>query len=165
MVSRLTCRFRQFVTFCSTKISQIEYEYRFSRPFLSPLHSISSIFNSISSGEAYCVRILSSISSNCHSYSESFFVIQMLKKWSLQIRQLSLKFVSQSLPLSELGMLGSDSSFFFLLQTNSLFCHSNSSSVIWAFISGRRFLSDFLTKINANRRNRLNNYRYCPPMS
>ena len=30
---------------------------RFSRPFSSPLHSISSIFNSISSGEAYCVQI------------------------------------------------------------------------------------------------------------
>ena len=43
-------------------------KYRFSHPFLSHLQSISSIFNSISSGEAYRVQILSSISSNCHSY-------------------------------------------------------------------------------------------------
>ena len=39
------------------KIWKGQMYYRFSRPFSSPLHSISSIFNSISSGEAYCVQI------------------------------------------------------------------------------------------------------------
>ena len=71
-------------------------KYRFSRPFSSPLHSISSIFNSISSAEAFCVQILSSISSNSHSYS---FFVNRVKK-TKQIRQLSLK---SSLSLSELG--------------------------------------------------------------
>ena len=64
----------------------LHYHYRFSRPFSSPLHSISSIFKSISSSEAHCVQILSSISSTCHSYL--FFVHQ------IQIHQLSLKFIS-----------------------------------------------------------------------
>ena len=60
------------------------FNYRFSRPFSSPLHSISSIFNSISSGEAYCVQILSSISSNCHSHS---FFVNQIKKFSIHTRQ------------------------------------------------------------------------------
>ena len=69
-------------------IISVMYTFRFSRPFSSPLHSISSIFSSSSSGEAHCVQILSSISSNCHSYSLLF---NKKKKLSIQIRQLSLK--------------------------------------------------------------------------
>ena len=45
-------------------------------------------------------------------------------------------------------MLGSNSSFF---QTNSLFCHSNSSSVILTFIMiWETILSETLTKMNAS---------------
>ena len=61
--------------------------YRFSRPFSSPLHSILS-------GEAYC-KFKSKVhwwSSNCHSHAIDVLSINF-KMFSIQIRQLSLKFV------------------------------------------------------------------------
>ena len=116
---------------------------RFPRSFWSPHHSSTSIFNSVSSGEAYCVQILSSISSNCHSHS-SF--VNQIKNLSIQICQLSLKVVSTA---KWVRKLGSNSSF---LGTNSLFCYSNSSSVVGLYI-WEMILSETLTKMNANRRN------------
>ena len=116
---------------------------RFSRPFSSPLHSISSVFNSISSGEAYSRQILSSTSSYCHSHSVFF---NQIKKFSIQIRQLSLKFVCVA---RRVRNVGSNSSF---LRTNSVFCHSNSPSVIGPLHLGDEFDWNF-DENNVNRQN------------
>ena len=99
----------------------------FSRPFSSPLHSISSIFNSISSEEAYCVPAFK-------SKVQFRQIVIHIRVLSIKFNNSAVKFVNchwnSSLSLSELrmqAMQGSNSSFF---QTNSLFCHSNSSGVI-----------------------------------
>ena len=76
---------------CNRVTVQEKMYYRFSRTFSSPFHSISSVFNSISSGDSFCVQILSSISSHCHSYSS---IVNQIQTFGIEIRQLSLKFVS-----------------------------------------------------------------------
>ena len=82
-----------------TSFNRIVINYRFSRTISSPLHSISSIFNSISSGEAYSLQILSSILSNCHSHS--FFVNQIFKNSAFKIVNCHW---NSSVSLGELGM-------------------------------------------------------------
>ena len=104
--------------------------YRFSRPFSSPLHSISSIFYSISSREAYCVQILSSISSNCHSYS---FLVNKIEKFSIQIRQLSLKFVSAAKRVTNARIK------FVMFSNKFIILTFKFVKYYWAFTSGRRF--------------------------
>ena len=61
------------------------------------------------------------------------FFVNQITKFSIQIRQLSLKFVCVA---KRVRNVGSNSSFF---RTNSLFCHSNSSSVIGPLHLGDEF--------------------------
>ena len=75
-------------------------------------------------------------------HSHSFYVNQ-IKNFSIQILQLSLKFFCVA---RRVRNVGSNSSF---LRTNSVLCHSNSSSVIGPLHLG----IEILTKMNANRRN------------
>ena len=111
---------------------------RFSRPFSSSLHSILSILNSISSGEAYCIQILSSISSNCHSYS--FFVKPTIKhsnssivSAAKRVRNARIKFIILSINCTILSFK---------------FVNCYMGLYVWETI-----LSETLTKMNANRRN------------
>ena len=107
-------------------------KYRFSPPTFvtSSFNFINFQFNFVR--EAYFVQILRSISSNCHSYS---FFVNRIKKFSIQIRQLSLKFVSAA---KQAGNATRRIKFvifsnkFIILPFKFVKCH-------WAFTSGRRF--------------------------